>query len=79
MLQAGACGKENSMEEKKYENECCSKKEAKKLIKGIDCDVKSCAYHDGTSDCFAGKISIGPKDAKCSSGTACATFKPREY
>ena len=67
------------MEEKKYENECCSKTEGKKHIKGIDCDVKSCAYHDGVNDCYAGKISVGPKDAKCSSGTVCATFKPREY
>ena len=67
------------MEEKKYENDCCSKNAAKKHIKGIDCDVKNCAYHDGVKDCCAGKICVGPSDAKSSSGTACATFKPREY
>ncbi len=67
------------MEEKKYENGCCQKSNTKKPIKGIDCDVKSCAYHDGVKDCCASKISVGPSDAKCSSGTACATFKPREY
>ena len=68
--------KRKSMEEKKYETECC---DSKKHIKGILCNVKSCAYHDGNSDCFAGKISVGPSDAKTSSGTACVTFKPREY
>ena len=66
------------MEEKKYETECCGGS-AKKAIKGIDCDVKNCVYHDGKNDCVAGKICVGPKDAKCSSGTSCATFKPREY
>ena len=64
------------MEEKKYETECC---EAKKLIKDIVCDVQNCAYHNGKNQCYAGKISVGPHDAKSSSGTACVTFKPREY
>ena len=72
-------GMENGMNEKKYETECCKKTDSKKHIKEIDCDVKNCAYHDGVSDCYAGKICVGPRDANCSSGTSCATFKPREY
>ena len=65
--------------EKKYETECCGVGDSKKLVKGVSCDVKSCAYHNGECDCYAGKISVGPCDAKSSSGTLCATFKPREY
>ena len=66
------------MDEKKYENDCCSKNAAKKHIKGIDCDVKSCAYHDGEDKCHAESVCIGPCDAKCSASTACATYKPGE-
>ena len=69
--------KRKKMEEKKYETGCCT--DSKKRVKGVVCDVKSCAYHDGMSDCMAGKISVGPADAKSVSGTACVTFKPREY
>ncbi len=64
------------MEEKKYETEC---KGCKKPIKGVTCDVKSCVYNDGKSDCFAEKIYVGPTGAKTSDGTLCATFKAREY
>ena len=71
------CGKEKKMEEKKYETGCCT--DPKNHIKGICCNVKSCAYHDGKCDCYAGSISVGPSDAKSVSGTACVTFKPREY
>ena len=64
------------MEEKKYETDC---ETCKKPIKGVMCDVKNCVYHDGKSDCFAGKICVGPSEAKSSTGTLCAPFKAREY
>ena len=53
--------------------------EGTKPVKGVLCDVKNCAFHDGESDCYAGKICVGPCDAACSENTVCATFKPREY
>lgn len=65
------------MEEKKYQTDC--KCDMTKHIKGIMCDVKNCAYHSGKNDCCAGCISVGPSEAKSSSGTVCATFKPRAY
>ena len=65
------------MEERKYEMNCGC--ERHKHIKGINCDVVNCVYHDGKSECYAGEISVGPHDAKCSSNTVCATFKPKEY
>ena len=49
-----------------------------KCIRGIVCDVKNCAYHSGTSNCCAGTIMVGPKEASSSSATNCATFKPKE-
>ena len=64
------------MQEKNRMNECDCKQESK--IRGVVCDVKNCAFHDGVNDCFAGTISVGPRDADCSANTACATFKPRE-
>lgn len=65
------------MEEKKYE--CETKCDKSKPIKGIMCDVKNCTYHNGKSECCAGCISVGPSTAETSSGTACVTFKAREY
>ena len=65
------------MEEKKYQTDC--KCDSSKRIKGITCDVKNCAYHQGQDECFAGCISVGPREAGCSKDTACATFKPRVY
>ena len=64
------------MEEKKMKNEC--KCDASKEIKGVMCDVKNCVYHAGQNNCYAGKISVGPREANCSANTSCATFKPRE-
>ncbi len=52
--------------------------ESDKPIKGVNCDVASCAYHCGVSECHAGRISVGPHEASCSANTACATFKPKE-
>ena len=63
------------MEEKKYETDC---ETCKKPIKGVMCDVKNCAYHAGQNSCYAGCISVGPREASCSANTNCATFKPRE-
>lgn len=73
----GLCRKEKNMNEKKYETE--SKCESGKALKGVSCDVKNCAYHSGVCECHAGCISVGPSEAKSSSGTACATFKPKAY
>ena len=68
---------ERKMEEKKYQTE--NKCDIGKHIKGIMCDVKNCAYHNGQSECYAGCISVGPREADCSKDTACATFKPKAY
>ena len=65
------------MEMKEYQkkNECCDRQSK---VRGVVCDVKNCAYHDGANDCYAGTISVGPREADCSANTSCATFKPRE-
>ena len=47
-----------------------------KHIKGINCSVRSCAYHDGESYCTAEHINVAPANAKTSGETSCATFKP---
>ena len=65
------------MEEKKYETDC--KSEKKNCISGVMCEVKNCVYHDEKNACYAGRISVGPREADCSAGTACATFKPKQY
>ena len=65
-----------TMKEKKYETDC---EKCSTPIKGVNCDVKNCAYHNGTCDCMAGKIYVGPSEAKNSTGTLCATFKAKEY
>ena len=65
------------MEERKYATECGV--ERHKHIKGITCDVKNCVYHCGESECYAGEICVGPREAKSSANTVCATFKPKEY
>jgi hypothetical protein len=67
----------SDMEENKYATDCGA--ERHKHIKGITCDVKSCVYHSGQSECYAGEICVGPSTAKCSANTVCATFKPKAY
>lgn len=62
------------MDNKKKSSSC----EGDKHIKGISCDVKNCAYHNGEHQCFAGNIYVGPCEADCSANTSCVTFKPRE-
>jgi len=48
-----------------------------KRLTGVQCDVKSCAYHDGDSYCTADRIRVGPFYATAFTDTACATYKPR--
>ena len=48
-----------------------------KHIRGVSCDVKSCAYHDGESFCTADRINVGPSYATASTDTACVSFKPK--
>lgn len=50
-----------------------------KHIKGIGCDVKNCAYHDGDCYCTADKVTIGPSYATSSADTVCATFKEKSF
>ena len=44
-------------------------------IKGIECSVKNCAYHDGKKYCCADHINVGPSFAVSSNDTIRATFK----
>ena len=48
-----------------------------KHLKGVACDVKNCAFHDGDSYCAANRIAVGPSYAKSTGETVCATFKPK--
>lgn len=64
------------MDEKMMKNECGC--DMNKCIKGIVCDVKNCVYHAGENHCYAGTISVGPREADCSANTNCVTFKPKE-
>lgn len=50
-----------------------------KHIKGVSCDVTSCAYHDGDNYCTAERISVGPGYATACADTVCATFKPKTF
>lgn len=45
--------------------------------KGVVCDVRNCAYHDGNNYCTAAKISVGPSFATSCTDTVCATFKQK--
>ena len=60
-------------------NDCGKSKCGDKHIKGINCSVKNCAYHDGVCYCTAGHINVGPSSATSSTDTVCATFKPEEF
>ena len=44
-----------------------------KHIKGINCSVKNCAYHDGECYCTANAIAVAPTGTDKS---FCATYKP---
>ena len=43
-------------------------------LRGVSCDVKSCAFHDGESFCTAPRIAVGPTSALRAAETACATY-----
>ena len=64
MMEKKSCGCDRASDTKKNVN------------KGISCDVKNCAYHDGETRCTAREITVGPTYASTSGDTACATFKP---
>ena len=68
--------KRMKMNNKMQKNECCH--DSAKHIKGVMCDVKNCAYHNGANECYAGCICVGPREANCSANTSCATFKPKD-
>jgi hypothetical protein len=65
----------SEMVEKKDQNNC--KVDTGKLIKGIVCDVKNCAYHSGDCFCTAKQIAVGPGHAETSADTICSTFKQK--
>lgn len=54
------------------------KAKAPKHIKGVLCDVKNCAYHDGDNYCTADRVAVGPSYATSCTDTVCATFKQRQ-
>ncbi|MDD6799663.1 MAG: DUF1540 domain-containing protein [Firmicutes bacterium] len=54
-----------------------NRQRAPKHIRGIVCDAKNCAYHDGDNYCTADKIAVGTSYATSSTETICATFKPK--
>ena len=60
-----------------YEDVRENKPSQHKHIRGIVCDVRNCAYHDGDNYCTADKIAIGPSYATCSTDTVCASFKQK--
>jgi hypothetical protein len=48
-----------------------------KALSGIKCDVHNCVYNSVGCTCHAPEIAVGPSEAKSSSETVCATFKPK--
>lgn len=60
----------------KYETSSCEGGKCKH-IRGIACDVKNCAYHEGECYCTADRIAVGPSHACSSTETVCVTFKPK--
>ena len=52
---------------------CCKKNHNK----GVVCDVRNCAHHDGENHCTAEKIAVGPSFATSCTDTVCATFKQK--
>jgi len=54
------------------------KKRAPQHIEGINCDVSSCAFHDGDNYCCAKNITIGRTYSKNETDTVCSTFRKRK-
>lgn len=48
-------------------------------IRGVRCDVESCAFHDGVNYCTAEEVKIGPSYAVSSTQTICASYRPRYF
>ena len=48
-----------------------------KALAGIKCDVHNCVYNSVGCTCHATEIAVGPREAKSSAETVCATFKPK--
>ncbi len=57
---------------------CAADAESPGRLRGVYCDVKSCAYHDGESYCTASRITVGPTNALRATETACATYRRRK-
>lgn len=52
--------------------------EQRKIIPGIHCDVKNCAYNDKSANCYANEIAVGPHEAHSKEETVCSTFRDCE-
>ncbi|MBP1550723.1 MAG: DUF1540 domain-containing protein [Oscillospiraceae bacterium] len=48
-----------------------------KAIKGVNCDVSECKYHDGVRSCTAGCISVENKDTVNGPKTCCGTYEKK--
>lgn len=67
------------MNEREYSPELLAAlSESPGRLRGVSCDVKSCAYHDGESWCTAPRITVGPTSALSATETACATYKRKQ-
>ena len=68
---------ENNRKECKTASCAASASAQQKHNKGVNCDVKNCAYPDGECYCCADTISVGPSFATSCTDTVCATFKSK--
>ena len=48
-----------------------------KAIKGVNCDVSECKYHDGARSCKAGCISVESKETANGPKTCCGTYEKK--
>ena len=46
-------------------------------IKGVNCDVSECKYHDGVRSCTAGCISVESKETVNGPKTCCGTYEKK--
>lgn len=52
----------------------CSKDNA---LKGVNCNVTECAYHDGARSCTASCISVECKESESGKKSCCSTFQKK--
>lgn len=45
------------------------------VLQGVNCDVKSCSYHDSGNNCHAKTITVGCCSAHSANETNCATYE----